>query len=118
MVEEGLVPYIFVEGGYNQWLDIIADADIPKGTTIWIFDQTDMKEVKNRFSGWTCFGGNVPVSLLKAATPDVVADYVKGLIDDVGQDGGYILSTGAVLDDAKAENLHAMIETGKEYGKY
>lgn len=24
----------------------------------------------------------------------------------------------AVLDDAQAENLHAMIETGKEYGRY
>jgi hypothetical protein len=40
------------------------------------------------------------------------------LIDSVGQDGGYILSTGAVLDDAQAENLHAMIKTGKEYGRY
>ena len=118
LIQEGLVPYIFVEGGYNQRLDIIADPDIPKGSSIWIFDQTDMKEVKERFSGWSCFGGNVPVSLLKAATPRVVADCVKELIDSVGQDGGYILSTGAVLDDAQAENLHAMIDTGLEYGKY
>ncbi len=118
LVQEGLVPYIFVEGGYNQRLDIITDPDIPKGTTIWIFDQTDMKEVKKRFTGWACFGGNVPVSLLKAATPEVVSDYVKNLIDTVSQDGGYILATGAVLDDAQADNLHAMIRTGKEYGKY
>lgn len=118
LVQEGLVPYIFVEGGYNQRLDVIADADIPKGSTIWVFDQTDMKEVKKRFTGWACFGGNVPVSLLKAATPQVVADSVKELIDSVGQDGGYILSTGAVLDDARAENLHAFIDTGKQYGKY
>lgn len=118
LVEQGLVPYIFVEGGYNQRLDVIADPDIPKGTTIWIFDQTDMREVKKRFNGWACFGGNLPVSLLKAATPQVVSDNVKELLDTVGQDGGYILSTGAVLDDARAENLHAMIKTGKEYGKY
>jgi uroporphyrinogen-III decarboxylase len=118
LIQEGVVPYLFVEGGYNQRLDIIADPDIPKGTTIWIFDQSDMKEVKKRFTGWACFGGNVPVSLLKAATPEIVADCVKELIDSVGQDGGYMLSTGAVLDDAKAENLHAMIDTGKEYGKY
>jgi uroporphyrinogen-III decarboxylase len=118
LIQEGVVPYLFVEGGYNQRLDIIADPDIPKGTTIWIFDQSDMKEVKKRFTGWACFGGNVPVSLLKAATPEIVTDCVKELIDSVGQDGGYILSTGAVLDDAKAENLHAMIDTGKEYGKY
>ncbi len=118
LIEEGVVPYLFVEGGYNQRLDIITDPDIPAGKSIWIFDQTDMKEVKQRFSGWACFGGNVPVSLLKAGTAQQVEDYTKGLIDDVAGDGGFILSTGAVLDDAEAENLHAMIRTGKEYGKY
>jgi hypothetical protein len=118
LIEQGVVPYLFVEGGYNQRLDIIADYDIPKGSTIWIFDQSDMKEVKKRFNGWACFGGNVPVSMLKAGKPEDVKACVKGLIDDVGRDGGYILSTGAVLDDAEAENLHAMIDTCKEYGKY
>jgi uroporphyrinogen-III decarboxylase len=118
LIEEGLVPYLFVEGGYNQRLDIITDPDIPKGKSIWIFDRTDMKEVKKRFVGWSCFGGNVPASLLKAGTTQEVERYVKWLIDEVGQDGGYILSTGAVTDDAKAENLHTMIKTGKAYGKY
>ncbi len=118
LIQEGVVPYLFVEGGYNQRLDVIADPDIPKGSSIWIFDQTDMNEVKKRFTGWACFGGNVPVSLLKAATPKDVEQCVKTLIDEVGQDGGYILSTGAVLDDATPENLHAMIDTGREYGKY
>ena len=118
LIEEGLVPFLFVEGGYNQRLDIITDPDIPKGTTIWIFDKTDMKEVKKRFTGWACFGGNLPVSLLKAATPQVVEAHVKQLIDDVAGDGGYILSTGAVLDDATPQNLHAMFDAGKKYGKY
>jgi len=118
LVNAGLVPYLFAEGGYNQRLDLITDPDIPKGTTIWMFDQTDMKEVKKRLGGWACFGGNVPVSLLKAGTVEDVKTYVKRLIDDVAQDGGFILSTGAVLDDAKPENLHALIETGKEYGVY
>jgi len=118
LIEEGVVPYLFVEGGYNQRLDIIADHDIPAGKSIWIFDQTDMKEVYKRFTGWACFGGNVPVSMLKAGTPDQVRAYVKHLIDDVAGEGGYILSTGAVLDDAEAENYHAMIDAGKEYGKY
>ena len=118
LIEQGVVPYLFVEGGYNHRLDIIADPDIPTGKTIWIFDQSDMLEVKKRFTGWACFGGNVPVSLLKAGTPAQVKDSVKKLLDDVAGDGGYILSTGAVLDDAEAENLHAMFDTGREYGVY
>jgi hypothetical protein len=47
-----------------------------------------------------------------------VRDYVKRLIDECGQDGGFILSTGAVVDVARAENLHAMIDAGKDYGVY
>jgi uroporphyrinogen-III decarboxylase len=118
LIDNGLVPYLFAEGGYNQRLDVVADPDIPAGSTIWMFDQTDMKEVYKRFKGWACFGGNVPVSMLKAGTPAGVEDYVKRLIDDVACDGGFILSTGAVLDDAQPENLHALIDTGKQYGVY
>jgi hypothetical protein len=116
LIQEGLVPYLFVEGAYNQRLDIIADPDIPAGSTIWMFDQTDLREVKKRFQGWACFGGNVPSSLLKAAKPQEMRDHVKRLVEDVGKDGGYILATGAVIDDAEPENLHALIDTGKEYG--
>jgi uroporphyrinogen-III decarboxylase len=42
---------------------------------------------------------------------------VKRLIDTVGRDGGYILSTGAVIDDAVPANVHAMFDTGREYGR-
>ena len=118
LVEQGIVPYMFVEGGYNQRLDIITDKDIPEGSALWVFDQTDMKEVKKRFTGWASFGGNVPGSMLKAGSPEDVEAYVKTLIGEVGQDGGFLLSTGAVIDDAKPENMHAMIAAGKKYGQY
>jgi hypothetical protein len=118
LIEAGTVPYLFVEGGYNQRLDIITDPDIPAGHSVWMFDHTDMKEVKKRFTGWAAFGGNVPGSLLKTGNPQEVADYVKKLIDDVAGDGGYILANGAVLDDSTPENVHAMIDTAKAYGVY
>jgi hypothetical protein len=118
MIKEGIIVQLFAEGGYNQRLDIITDPDIPAGKTVWMFDQTELREVKKRFTGWACFGGNVPSSLLVAGTTAQVQAHVKSLIDDVGQDGGYILSTGAVVDDAIPANLHAMIDTGKEYGVY
>jgi uroporphyrinogen-III decarboxylase len=118
LINEGTVPYLFVEGGYNQRLDLITDPDIPAGHTIWLFDHTDMKEVKKKLGGWACFGGNVPGSLMKAGTPPEVENYVKKLIDEVAQDGSYILANGAVLDDSTPENLHALIDTGKAYGVY
>ena len=118
LIEAGTVPYLFVEGGYNQRLDVITDPDIPAGHTVWMFDKTDMQEVKKKLGGWATFGGNVPVSLFKTGTAQEVTDYVKKLIDEVAGDGGFILANGAVLDDAIAENVHAMIDTAKQYGVY
>jgi hypothetical protein len=114
LIKEGLVPYSFVEGSYDQRLDVITDPDIPAGTTIWFFDRTDMKAVKNHLKGWACFAGNFPSSLLKTGTVQQVKDYVKKLLDDVAGEG-YFMSNGAVLDEAKEENLHALIETTKAY---
>jgi hypothetical protein len=118
LIQEGVIPYLYVEGAYNDRLHLFPDPDIPAGKTFWVFDKTDMKEVKRRFSGWACFGGNVPASLLKVGKPEEVSNYVKRLIDDVAHDGGYILCAGSNLDDVRPENLHAMIDTGKEYGRY
>jgi uroporphyrinogen decarboxylase-like protein len=118
LINEGVVPSLFAEGAYNKRLDLITDPDIPAGKTIWMFDQTDIREVKKHLGGWACFGGNVPSSMLVAATPAQMSDYVKRLIDDVGRDGGYILSTGAVIDDARPDNMHALIDTGKSYGVF
>jgi uroporphyrinogen-III decarboxylase len=118
LIDAGTVPYLFVEGGYNQRLDILADSDIPAGHTVWMFDHTDMKEAKKKMGSWACFGGNVPGSIMKTGKPQDVSNYVKKLIDEVAGDGGYILANGAVLDDSTPENVHALIDTGKEYGKY
>ena len=113
------MPFLFVEGGYNQRLDVISgDPDIPAGSTIWIFDKTDMLEVKKRWAGWACFGGNVPASLLSTGTAEDVAGYVKKLLKDVAGDGGFILSPGTVVDHCKPENMHAMIGTCRQYGVY
>mgnify|MGYP000945072080 CR=1 FL=1 len=118
LVNAGLVPYLFVEGGYNQRLDVIADPEIPAGSTYWTFDKTDMQAVKRKLGGWAAFGGNVPNSMLHAGTPAQVTDYVKQLIDTVAGDGGYAMAAGAVVDEAKPENLHAMFDTCKSYGVY
>jgi hypothetical protein len=56
--------------------------------------------------------------MLHAGTPQQVADCVKELIDTVGRDGGYGMAAGAVVDEARPENLHAMFETTRSYGVY
>jgi len=116
LVNAGMVPQLFAEGGYNQRLEVISD--IPKGKVVWWFDLTEMAQAKKTVGQVACIAGNVPTSLLCTATPDDVKAYCKELIDDAGKDGGFIFSTGAGMQGAKAENVRTMIEFSKDYGIY
>jgi len=115
-VEEGVVPALFAEGGYNSRLEIIRD--LPRGKVVWFFDQTDMKRAKETVGATCCIMGNVPTSLLVTGTVEEVDAHCKDLIETVGKGGGYILSPGATADDSRVENLQAMIDAAKRYGVY
>ena len=114
LVNAGLVPLLFAEGGYNSRLEVISD--LPKGMTVWWFDSTDMVRAKKTVGRVACIAGNVPLPLLCTGTEDETKKYCKRLIDSVGRDGGFILSTGAGMEGAKPENVKAMIDFSKEYG--
>jgi uroporphyrinogen-III decarboxylase len=116
LIEEGIIPFLFAEGRYGSRLETIMD--LPKGKTVWLFDQTDMARAKETIGQVACIEGNVPLSLMHAGTPEEVAEYCKKLIDTAGKGGGFIMDIGAVADSGKAENLRAMIETTKGYGVY
>jgi uroporphyrinogen-III decarboxylase len=116
LIDEGMVPQLFAEGGYNHRLEVISD--VPKGKVVWWFDATDMARAKETVGQVACIAGNVPLPLLCTGTPDDVKDYCKNLIDTAGKDGGFILSTGAGMQGAKAENVKAMIDFLREYGVY
>lgn len=118
IVAEGVVPLMFVEGGYNSRLARIAEADLPKGTTAWTFDQTDMANAKKFVGPWAAIGGNVPGSLFQTGTPESMRDYVKQLMDTCKPGGGYFMAPGVVVDHAKEEHSRAWLEAGIEYGAY
>jgi len=116
LIAEGCVPFPWAEGGYNSRLEVIAD--MPKGKVLWGFDATDMKKAKEILGGVSCIGGNVPLSLLQIASVSEVTDFIKKLIATAGKGGGFILMNGAAIDNVKPENLKAMIEATKEFGRY
>jgi hypothetical protein len=116
MIDEGLVPAPFFEGDNTSRLEVIKD--IPKGKALYRFEKIDIFKAKEILGDTVCFRGNVPVSLLNAGTPAQVKDYVKELIDVVGKNGGLIVDSGSVIDEAKHENVKAMVEFTKEYGRY
>ncbi|MBN1454201.1 MAG: hypothetical protein JW963_24500 [Anaerolineales bacterium] len=116
LIEEGIVPLPALEGYWNTRLEVIQD--VPKGKSVWMVDQSDMVKAKNTLGKNACLLGNVPSSMLNLGTPQDVKAYVKNVIDTAGKDGGLIICNGAFFDEAKLENVKAIVEATKEYGEY
>jgi hypothetical protein len=116
LIEGGCIPFPALEGHWGSRLKVIQN--IPKGKTMWMVDQTDMAEAKRTLGKNACLIGNVSSSMLKLGTPDEVKAYCKRLIDTAGKGGGFIMGNGAFFDEAKPENVKAMVHFTKEYGVY
>lgn len=116
MIEEGLVPFPFAEGRYNNRLTQITDT--PKSSVVWYFDQTDMAQAKKFLGNVSCIVGNVPASIVMTGTAKQVKDNCRQLIEICAPGGGYILAGGASIDKGNIENLRAMMEAAYDYGTY
>jgi len=80
----------------------------------------DLKKVKERYPGKLCCIGNVDnkTTLVSGTVEEVIAETKECL--EIGMPGGgYILSSDhSFHNDIPLENISAMIETVKKYGKY
>jgi uroporphyrinogen-III decarboxylase len=116
LIDAGMNPIVLWEGDCTSRLETIAD--IPAGKAVYWFERTDIFRAKEILGKTVCIRGNVPLSILCTGTPDDVKAYCRKLIDRVGREGGFIMDASTVLDDAKPENVKAMIEFTREYGVY
>ncbi len=116
IINEGLVPYMVVDGAYNRRLESIKD--LPKASVIWVFEKTDMASAKKVLGGHACISGNVTGSLLYTGKPDDVKKYCRWLIDTCAPGGGYILAMGVTVDNVNPDNIKAIVNTAQEYGVY
>jgi uroporphyrinogen-III decarboxylase len=116
LIDNDCYPFVLVEGGANSRLEIMSD--VPPGKVCYWFENVDMVKAKEVLGGRVCMAGNMPLRLLATGTPDDVKDHCKKLIDTMGRDGGYIMGPGGSPDDAKIENIKAMVDFTKTYGVY
>jgi uroporphyrinogen-III decarboxylase len=116
IVEKGYTPNIFFEGDYTSRLERLLE--MPKGKVVASMDRSDMKRTKEVLGGHVCILGAVPPSLLQTGSVEDVKKHCKWLIDVVGKGGGYIMAPAAATDQAKTENLKAVVDFTKEYGRY
>ena len=92
--------------------------EMPRAKVLCHFEHMDMKRAKEVLGGHLCIMGNVPSSLLQIGTPDETREFCRGLIDVAGKGGGFIMAPASSIDEAKPENIKAMIDTCREYGVY
>jgi hypothetical protein len=115
IIDVGMVPFVYTEGPYTSRLKYLKD--VPKGKVVYSFEEVDPVLAKKELGDVACIQGVFPVYLLHYGTKQQVIDEAKRLIDILGAGGGYIFSTGAGFDQAKPENVEAMFDTVKTYGK-
>jgi hypothetical protein len=116
LIERGATPCIFFEGTFTSRLEHLLE--FPKGKVLVRLDKTDIFKAKEILRDHLCIEGNVPSSLLHIGSVQDVKNHCKTLIDAIGKGGGYILGPRSSTDEVKPENLKAMIEFTKEYGRY
>jgi uroporphyrinogen decarboxylase len=120
---EGLPTHVHSCGPEKELVRIMADE-----TDITVIDpleippmgDCDLAELKRLYGDRIVLKGNLhtTTTMLDGSTDDVVAASRKA-IDDAAENGRFILSTGDQCGrDTPDENIHAMIETARTYGRY
>ena len=116
LIDAGLTPWIYGEGHYDSRIECLMDT--PKGKC-WIHLQdTDMARAKKLLGDVACLSGGFRSDVLARGTVEQTIEQVKQNMDILAPGGGYIFDLSDAMDDCKPENVEAMFETVKEYGKY
>jgi uroporphyrinogen decarboxylase len=81
---------------------------------------SDFPGLKRRFGDRLVFCGGMDTHrILPAGTPDEVRAEVKRVIETLGPGGGYMLgAVHTVMDDVPPENVLAMVDAAREFGRY
>ena len=115
IIENGMVPYIYTEGKYDSRLECLKE--VPAGKVVYHFEEVDMAQAKKILGDTACISGGFPVYLLDYGTKEQVVNEAKRLIDTCAVGGGFIFETSCGMDLAKRENVEALMDTVRNYGK-
>jgi hypothetical protein len=116
-IENGITPYVFYEGVWDQRLKYLAE--LPKGKTVGYFDNTDLIKAKEVIGDTMCIVGGMKVSLLAGGTVEEVRDLTKRHCQVVGKGGGYIMTSNAgELEGCNPELIKTWVDATREFGTY
>jgi len=103
---------VFSLGTHGNWPDLIATG----AQVIGVDWQTPLAEARKLVPPHVALQGNLPPVLLVEATPEVVAQETRKVLEAMRGRPGHIFNLGHGLTPAaKLENIAALVETVKQY---
>ncbi|MBR5753168.1 MAG: hypothetical protein IKX83_01650 [Clostridia bacterium] len=112
---KGMNVRIFAEGSILRYADKFQY--YPKGTVTMHLEQDDPFAFREAAPNVAIMGG-LSTELLSGGTPDECVAHTKKLCDELGRQGGFILSEGKMLsykNDCTSDNLKAICDFVSEY---
>lgn len=109
-----------IDGDIRSHLPVLVDeVDIDGLHAIEPDANMDIFDLKQRYGGRLALLGNLDCDLLARGTQAEIVAAVARLMREVASGGGYIFSTAnTVLKDVQLENLDAMLDAARRYGRY
>lgn len=119
LIEHGHYLYIFFEGDWSRYYDYLSELTPKK--IMGRFEYADPKTVKEKVGNTMCIQGFYPLTLLASGTQAECVDKAKELIDILAPGGGFVFNFDKIatsLSDITPQNVHAVNEAVRKYGKY
>ena len=115
--QNGYQTLFYAEGDWNHHLQNFSE--LPDGSIVFHVDKGDINEVHKKLGHKFCLSGGIPNFILSYGSPEEVRTACKKVIDEVAQNGGYIMDASAIMqDDTNTENLRTLTEFTRDYGVY
>ena len=115
LAAKGKTVRLFMEGSTKRYWEYLKD--YPKGMITMHVEQDDVFEMRKELPNVAIMGG-MPCTLLGHGTKQECLDLTKRLCDELGGDGGFILSQDRMVsfpNDANPENVKAVCDFVREY---
>lgn len=116
ILDDGYIVQLHFDTSWTDRLDLLKE--LPKGKIYLHMDErTDIVKAKEILGDHMCIEGNIKPSLFTLGTQKQIEKETKAIIDACAEGGGLVIGS-EIPDDAKLENVKAMIDTCKTYGQY
>jgi len=117
LIDAGIIPFVLWEGMWDQRLQYLAE--LPKGKTIGVFQNTNLIKAKEVLGDVMCIVGGMPNGLLVGGTPNEIREHTHRICETVGKGGGFVMMpTIGDLEGCSPSLIEVWADATREYGKY